>query len=147
MFDSKNFWLISSSTSPLSARNWSLSNCSKVLKFSNINSWLIKTYSLIFLKLFKEKDFFLCFPWSQHDIETRGLYTKKIFNFYDKIFPGITVYKRGMVYVEDLALIRKGVALSHYGQERKYWMRLQVRNKFKKYIFRSGHRHPVQLYT
>ena len=78
------------------------------------------------MNFLKEKDFFLCFPWAQHDIETRRLYTKKIFTFYQKVFPGITIYKRGMVFVEDLALIKNGLALAHYGPERKYWMKLQV---------------------
>jgi len=74
-----------------------------------------------------EDEYFRCFPWAQHDIKTRRNYTKMVFEFFAKFFPGITIFKNGRVLVEELNTIYDGILLKDYGKERKYWNKMEVR--------------------
>ena len=42
-------------------------------------------------------EYFLCFPYAQHDEDQRKAFTETVFNFYDKFFPGITIHRKGKV--------------------------------------------------
>ena len=76
----------------------------------------------------KEADYFVCFEFAQHPAATRKRYTKAVFNFYNTFFPGVTVHRKGHVFVDDLDLIYKGVLLNNYDRTRKYW------NSMKEFI-------------
>ena len=90
---------------------------SKYLKDNNI---------IIGLKQYVETDYFLCLPYAQHDVQTRGLYTKMVFNFYDFIFPGITIHRKGLVDVSQLDTIYQGVLMIDYDRTKKHWSPMKV---------------------
>ena len=84
-------------------------------------------YNNLILKQYIETDYFLCLPYAQHDVRTRGRYTKMVFNFYHTIFPGITIHRKGLVDINQLDTMYKGVLLINYDRKRKFWSPMEVR--------------------
>ena len=61
-----------------------------------------------------EENYFLCWPYAQHDTFIRKGYTKMIFDFFDAFFPGITVHQKGLVKINELHKIMDGKLLENY---------------------------------
>ena len=92
--------------------------------------WKSKEFSEV-----PEENYFLCWPYAQHDVFIRKRYTKMIFDFYDSFFPGITVHRKGLVKINELNKIMDGKLLSNYELRKETLEKIKVRIIIKKQCY------------